>query len=672
MDTINIVTNLRGKVNHLPDFKKEALLPVFETVVNSIEAIWERKDLDIKNGQITIRIIRERGIKPTLDQYVGEDKKKEDEEDKLPKILSFEIEDNGIGFNSDNFQSFKESDSMYKESIGGKGLGRFNWLKAFDKIEIESVYNENEGSKLRKFRFSVDGITPQFNDLTNLPQKTKVKLVGFKEEYRKLDSAYKTTNKIAQRILEHFLSFYIGEIAPSITIEDGKNVVNLDKMYEQVKANIAKEEITIKGEIFNIYHIKLFSTVKDLHNIVYCANNRDVDNSPLQNLLGTSALFDEQQKKFYYVAYVSSPYLDKKVNNHRRSFDIPPKGDFHDFDGNVIISMATIENSIVDRVKIYLVAYLAAIYQQKVQLVAEYVSKENPVLRMVPNLCPEVYEEIELNHQPEKIDEILNKYLGKAEYSIRLKGKSLLKKQPDSIRNIEKESEEIMKNLDIINKNQLTKYIIHRKLIIDLLDKQLKVNKTGKYNNEDIIHDIIFPRKSSTDIISYKDHNLWIIDENLAFHDFAVSDPTLSEISNSGSLERPDIIVFSERDEDQYARSVSIFEFKKPMRKNFDENPVSQLYAKIRALENKDIILPDGRQLHIGNSTKFYCYAICDINQKIIEFAEDGGFTKLKNELGYYTYNPRFNAHTEILHFDKIIADVKRRHKIFFMKLGLD
>jgi hypothetical protein len=46
-------TNLEGKVRNLPHFKGEALLPVFEAVVNSIQAIEERGNLsggEPKNG----------------------------------------------------------------------------------------------------------------------------------------------------------------------------------------------------------------------------------------------------------------------------------------------------------------------------------------------------------------------------------------------------------------------------------------------------------------------------------------------------------------------------------------------------------------------------------------------------------------------------------------------
>ncbi len=49
-------TDLMGKVNNLKHFKNEALLPLFEAIVNSIEAIEERGN--VSEGQVTIRIIR--------------------------------------------------------------------------------------------------------------------------------------------------------------------------------------------------------------------------------------------------------------------------------------------------------------------------------------------------------------------------------------------------------------------------------------------------------------------------------------------------------------------------------------------------------------------------------------------------------------------------------------
>lgn len=114
-----IKTDLRGKINNLNDFKSEALLPVFEAVINSIHAIEDRKY--IERGEIRIKIIRERGIQTDITNI-------ESINDNISKesiITGFDITDNGIGFTPENFDSFETSDSTYKLDPGGKELVGF-------------------------------------------------------------------------------------------------------------------------------------------------------------------------------------------------------------------------------------------------------------------------------------------------------------------------------------------------------------------------------------------------------------------------------------------------------------------------------------------------------------------------------------------------------------------
>ena len=106
--------NIQGRVKNFNLPKNQPLVPLFEAIVNAIHAIGERKSTDPSfGGQIIIRILRDEQL--VLDG-TGE----------LPQIQSFEIIDNGIGFNEANIASFMESDSTYKAKIGGKGVGRFS------------------------------------------------------------------------------------------------------------------------------------------------------------------------------------------------------------------------------------------------------------------------------------------------------------------------------------------------------------------------------------------------------------------------------------------------------------------------------------------------------------------------------------------------------------------
>ena len=106
--------NLRGRIKNFNLPKNQPLIPLFEAIVNSIHAIDERKKLgEDFNAYITIKIIRSNQMSFDANE--------------LAPISSFEIIDNGVGFNEENLNSFMESDSTYKAAIGGKGVGRFSW-----------------------------------------------------------------------------------------------------------------------------------------------------------------------------------------------------------------------------------------------------------------------------------------------------------------------------------------------------------------------------------------------------------------------------------------------------------------------------------------------------------------------------------------------------------------
>ena len=135
MKKTELVSEINSVVNFIKDFRSEALLPVFEAVVNSIQAIEDAK-MDVDKG--VIQVVIGRNMQGDLFDCEGR---------KEPEIESFEIIDNGIGFTQENFDSFMKVGSKYKVARGGKGVGRFTWLKAFKEVEIESVYLDEKGVK---------------------------------------------------------------------------------------------------------------------------------------------------------------------------------------------------------------------------------------------------------------------------------------------------------------------------------------------------------------------------------------------------------------------------------------------------------------------------------------------------------------------------------------------
>lgn len=82
--------NLKGRVKNFDLPENKSLFPLFEAVVNSLQAIEERKKLCPFEGSIIIKIEREETISNEV----------------LGRINNICITDNGIGFNENNYNSF--------------------------------------------------------------------------------------------------------------------------------------------------------------------------------------------------------------------------------------------------------------------------------------------------------------------------------------------------------------------------------------------------------------------------------------------------------------------------------------------------------------------------------------------------------------------------------------
>jgi len=509
MGDVFVSADLEGIIDSLSDFKSEALTPIFEAIDNSIHAIEERK-ISPNEGEITIRIIRDPTAQENLNQTT-----------QGRKIISFEIVDNGIGFDKGNYKSFEIPFTTAKKARGGKGIGRMFWLKAFDKVEVNSIYSANGQKKQRYFEFTKRyGIVPKNTDSTiNLDgklQQTTIKLIGFNERYRKKQSAYKKSTTIAERILEYFISYFILGTAPSIKVVDSDRVILINDLYSQIAQNVVKSEIKINGVPFQIVHTKLSSDFNKEHKLIFCGHNREVEGYNIESQLGSSPFIDmdHPENEFFYNGYVSSKYLDQNVDTSRTSFSIPDneKENLSGFLGTT--TMSKIKESVVNASKEFLHDYIIKLEEVKHNNVNNYLSK-NPALLNIPQYCPDLYKEIDADSPPEKIHAVLYKHKGLAELEIQKKAEKLLQTQFDSRQEMQKEYDKLLLDIKNFDKYDIVKFLLWRKLTIKLLQNKLKITPQGEYEKEAILHDIIFPRYTESNKILFEDQNLWIFDELL-------------------------------------------------------------------------------------------------------------------------------------------------------------
>ena len=147
------------------------------------------------------------------------------------------------------------------------------------------------------------------------------------------------------------------------------------------------------------------------------------------------------------------------------------------------------------------------------------------------------------------------------------------------------------------------------------------------------------------------------------------------DIIESESKQRPDIIIFDcpfalVEDESPF-KSVVIIEFKKPGRAEYgkDKNPIDQVYDYVRQVKEGKAKDKDGRLINVSENTPFYAYIMCDLVPKIRKLAENADLTKTPDNMGYFGYNKSLATYVEIISFDKLAQDSKKRNKILFDKL---
>ena len=435
------------------------------------------------------------------------------------------------------------------------------------------------------------------------------------------------------------------------------------------------------------YNSRFFGGESSEHSLHFCAHFREVTKENLSNHivnLRKRKLRDEQKKPFTYFAYISSEYLDDSVNSERTSFSIIEKLDPYSLLSQDCITMEDITQNSIVNIRNQLGSLLDDIKEKKNERIREHVIKRSPQYRALIKHCPDKLEHIEPGLSDEQLDIELYKLNSRVNVELKLQKNNIIEKP---ISHIEKYPEYVQKyhhfleQYNDFGKSKLAEYIVHRKTIIDLFASNLERNDDGRYKLEKDIHEIIFPLKTTSDDIDFEKQNLWIIDEKLSYHKYLASDQALNQLGEAISIEdsdRPDLIVFNHpfafvEEGDYPYSSIVIIEFKRPMRKNYndEENPISQVMRYIRTIKDGNYEDKNGRLIDIPESLPFYAYIICDLTKRIKDYAMEYDFKYLPDKQGYFRYQDNLNAYFEIISFDKLVHDAQKRNNVLFEKLQI-
>lgn len=672
---------LQGRLRntHLPYSK--GLIPLFEAVVNSIQSIEELSEGEGKplcDYSIEINILR-----TTQGTLPMDGAKKTDS-----PIQAFRIVDNGIGFTDNNWDSFSTLDSLWKVKKGCHGIGRLTWLKAFQRVEIVSSYIEGQDVKRRKFSFEArDAISePEVGLAGTGPTSTEVLLSGFGNKFSK--SVPKSLETISAALLEHCLWYFVrAEGTPTIRVHDGVETIDLFELFDEHMHSSAKfETIVIKQHEFQITHIKFRASHNKSHNLSYCAAGRLVKGESIQNkIAGLSTKISDEGGDFVYAAYITGQFLDERVSEQRIGFNIEDEveGLFAEED----ISFNNIRDAVLPRIRTFLSDNLEENIKAGKARVEAFVEKIAPGYRPILNHIPEEQLVVDPNISDKDLDMLLHRQAFRVEQKMLEEGHEIMTlKEGEGEAEYSKRLGEYLQTVSDIKKSDLANYVMHRRIIIDLLENAIKSDGEGRYAREDVIHELIVPMRIKSDSFEFSRQNLWLLDERLAFHNFLGSDIPLSSYPTTThtAAKKPDIsclkiyenpMLVSDTSVSQQA-SITVIEIKRPMRNDFkpgendEKDPILQALNYLKKLR-KGAKTKDGRGIPNADNLPGFIYVLGDLTPRLIECCDNGQLQRMADGMGYFGYHKNYNAYIQVISFDGLVASAKERSRAFFDTLGL-
>lgn len=659
--------DLVGKVKNTPLPKSKALFPMFEAVVNSFQAIEDSTERGL-SPRIDISLTRD-AVLPGIDA-VGE-------------VNGFIITDNGAGFNDTNLDAFLTSDTQYKLSRGGKGIGRFMWLKAFDYAEIESHYRENGNLMKRAFKFTTeeDQLPAPATVSKAKEPSTTVRLVSMKPPYK--ENCPHTLAVIGHRLIEHCLPFFLDPNCPAVSISDSDERIDLNLYFkDNFAAKATLHSFNVGDCNFTLKGLRLYNPHETQHRLLYAANSREVLADKLEkHLPNLQRRLTDDTGAFAYLGFVEGEYLNQHVNSERTNFSFPLDRNSDELLDEITLDV--IRDATLEHISSDLQPFLEEINTEKRATINGYITQDAPQYRPLVRYMDEFIDKIPPGTTGRNLDMVLHEQMYEKQRQLKQEGSALFEdasKQALKPEDYHAKLKDFLERENELGKSSLAEYVAHRKVILDFLEQSLQPNPaTGKYSLEEIIHRIIYPMRTTSDDVPYEQQNLWIIDEKLSYHGFLASDMRLQQmpVLATDSESRPDLLIFdralSFTEDEGVLNSLVIVEFKKPDRSAYGkEDPVDQVYRLIREIKSGHFKDKNGREIKVqSDRIPAYAYVICDTTKEIEIIAQNKGMLLTPDALGYYGYNPNLSAYVEIISYTKLLRDAKKRNRILFDKLHL-
>lgn len=370
---------------------------------------------------------------------------------------------------------------------------------------------------------------------------------------------------------------------------------------------------------------------------------------------------DEKNQAYIVIAVIRSTAFETRLNDARTGINISPAA-VEEIVGAVGDIIQATENTQIARIKATQARDLEGALQEnpilriglKGQSISAYVTgKPNnwKAQDFVSNLAVERY----------RVSRDLSKAITSAANS-----------PDDYMANIK----DIVAKIDASNKEALAEYVVHRKKVIELIEAARKYGSNGAHASEDTIHDLVFHRFSDSADTDYFEHNLWLIDDALAFLPYISSDRAMHGKGRKKGDKIADLAFFDDSlvlgDND--GTTITIVEFKRPSRDDYrfgdvKHDPVMQVIETLKdATAAGGIAKTDGSHFAFRGVVRRFGYIVADLKPSLVKVLRNHDFKNDWNPDIHVRYRDE-QIFIQAMGYDTLIAHAKKRNQAFFSVL---
>jgi hypothetical protein len=642
----------------LPDGLQGFLFPMYEAISNAFHSIEDRWENDLEDkGRLDV----------TFDDQARE----------------VTIKDNGSGFDEANLSAFLTPLTGNKYERGGKGFGRFMAFKVYSQVFYSSGQKKPDGMLTkgcyRYDPFSNDdnlivvketdgaGAHPHDCGVTVSMRSPKADF----EDYFVLEGKDRkhnhTAEDIVSAVLDHFLIEFIQKKVPKhfvLTIQGA--TFNLYKYFHESLAvgGSRKEEVVIGTETVEITfdYFKVGEEHAKKHRLYFYANNRaasDLENiSSGLNSNPFTEMKGEEEFRYYYLVAVSSDFFkssqsrDRITNLHAKIHHNKTKKSIKDH----LIAMA--KAHILDLEQTY-----TSDRRLKMKEHVDHLIAIDPLLRrgLGGKTSEEFVKKRGITETREQLaqDLFVERFRQKFDFTKLSEETSV----EDLVRLVRDKIPEDAKEA-------LAVYVAYRNNVIQVFRQLLNKDDDG-LATEDKVHKLIYPRYRDSEQIDYASHNLWLIDDDLAYARYISSDRTPEGNARRKGEFAHDLLINNDDE-------LMIVEMKRPQKKDYDstkeadtKNPVDQLKNQVLDIrERGKVITSGGREISIDATSMVRGYILADWNDKLERYLKTEDFirTNFGGQMAYRYYR-ELNLIIEVLAFDRLIDRASNRNEAFVSML---